>query len=287
VSTNRPTKRLSNAVRRNAASLPLIGSRLQEAKWFLDVPRYRARNPGVAIVRDYSVEGEPCTYSQRVQDRYLWDQVFQPAGVAAGTFLDVGASDPVIHNNTYMFERHLGWRGVAVEPIPSYGARWRDQRTAVLVSAAAADREGTVTLDIVVDETAHVASPDMLTSVRGASAKSANLVRESIEVPALTLTRIVSEAGLGHINLMSLDVEGFELPALRGLDFATIPVDVILVENDDPALFGDDSIREHLEGHGFIKFARIWRLDDIFVRRDFLPRIRSGSGGVDPRSPSV
>lgn len=236
----------------------------------VNVRRYRSRNPGVEIVRNLRPVGSPPTYSQYAQDRFLYDRFFREREDIDRVFLDVGANDPVVCSNTYMFEKHLAWTGVAVEPLPKYASAWAAQRTTPLVSAAAADSPGVVQLNVVVDSAANVPKADMLSSVVGASEKGAALLGHSqIDVPARTLTEILHEHGVDHVNLMSLDVEGFELPALRGLDFSAVTVDVVLVENDTPALFGDKRIQDHLEAQGFSKVARIWRRDDVYARRGF------------------
>jgi FkbM family methyltransferase len=250
-------------------ALPGVGSRVQAGVDAVNVRRYQSRNPGVEIVRNLRPVGSPPTYSQYAQDRFLFDRFFRGREDIDGVFLDVGANDPVLCSNTYMFEKHLGWTGVAVEPLPEYGPAWAAQRSTPLVSAAAAESPGVLKLNVVVDSAADVPKADMLSSVVGASEKGAALGHTQIDVPARTLTEILQEHGVDHVNLMSLDVEGFELPALRGLDFSAVTVDVVLVENDTPALFGDRRIQDHLEAHGFSKVARIWRRDDVYARRGF------------------
>ena len=36
-----------------------------------------------------------------------------------GFFIEAGANDGVTQSNTLFFERHRGWRGLLVEPIPA------------------------------------------------------------------------------------------------------------------------------------------------------------------------
>lgn len=45
-----------------------------------------------------------------------------------GFFLDIGASDPVRHNNTCLAYDEFGWSGIAVELDPQYRSKWADRR---------------------------------------------------------------------------------------------------------------------------------------------------------------
>jgi hypothetical protein len=49
-------------------------------------------------------------------------------------------------------------------------------------------------------------------------------------VPARTLTSILDEAGVRKIDFFSLDVEGFELSVLRGLDLDRYRPKYLLIE---------------------------------------------------------
>ena len=49
-----------------------------------------------------------------------------------GFFIDVGANDPVILNNTYLFYK-LGWTGLNFEPIPELAEKFKDKRSRDIV----------------------------------------------------------------------------------------------------------------------------------------------------------
>jgi hypothetical protein len=56
--------------------------------------------------------------SQINQDRFV---IAMTRGQTGGSFLEIGASDPIVGNNTYILETQFGWRGVSVERItPEY-----------------------------------------------------------------------------------------------------------------------------------------------------------------------
>src|SRR3954454_18810001 len=71
----------------------------------------------------------------------LLDRVF---GDHVGTFMDVGARRPAVHNLTYFFYRR-GWRGVNLEPFPRRHAEFQAVRPGDLnLPLAAWDSNGEI-----------------------------------------------------------------------------------------------------------------------------------------------
>lgn len=67
------------------------------------------------------------SYSQAGQDRWVYEMLVKPEENFYGTFIDVGANDPVHHNNTCALE-HLGWIGLLLEQEPNACLRLRAAR---------------------------------------------------------------------------------------------------------------------------------------------------------------
>src|SRR5262249_1772850 len=85
-----------------------------------------------------------------------------------------------------------------------------------------------------------------------------------IDVPAKTLTQVLDEHNVSNIDLLSLDVEGFEIQALRGLEFDRYLPEHILVEANDPAGIGEVldrtyELRAKLSYHDFLYRVRPMR----------------------------
>jgi len=45
-----------------------------------------------------------------------------------GYFVEIGANDPIQHNNSYVLEKNLNWKGLMIEYTPSWYPRYRDIR---------------------------------------------------------------------------------------------------------------------------------------------------------------
>ena len=155
-----------------------------------------------------------------------------------GFFVEAGANDGYLLSNTYYFEKLRGWSGVLVEPVPALAAECRRNRRARVFEAAlvAAAAPG---------ETVELHFAGLMSTVAGAlgdEAATADHVAKGLAVqgltgsyrlraPARTLTEILDEARVAReIDLLSLDIEGGEPAALRGLDFARYAPRFICVE---------------------------------------------------------
>lgn len=193
---------------------------------------------------------------------------------APGFFLEAGAYDGYLESNTYYLERFCGWTGVLVEPIPELYRIARKQRSrsrvvnCALVSPEQAGRPvrmryaGTMSIA----EGARGNEP-----ADNAYLDSALLFRHDgyeVRIPGRTLTEVLDESGAPEVDLLSLDLEGFEAQALAGLDLDRHAPRYILVEvQDDERL---RAVEVRLEGR-YRQAERISSKDVLFARLDQRP----------------
>lgn len=186
------------------------------------------------------------------------------AGRTDGFFVDVGANDPVRHNNTLFFEEQ-GWSGIAIDPLPGMEERWRrSARKARFFPVAASNTRGTCTLEVVHGKKDW---QTMLSGIRGSRRPSGEYDAQEVTVRAECVRDILSAEGIGVVDYLSIDVEGHELSVLEGIDFQHVEFRVITIENNAGGShrFGDPRIRQLLKSEGFRYYARIEGLDDIYV----------------------
>jgi FkbM family methyltransferase len=168
------------------------------------------------------------SYAQNFEDVVLW-RTF--ADRKDGTYVDVGAADPVLDSVTKVFYDR-GWRGVNIEPASHYADQLDLQRprdTNVRVCAGAADGEVIF----------HLAEGTGLSSMSDQAASELVALGYSmrdVAVPVKRLDRIMSEAELqpADIQFLKIDVEGAELSVLNGIDFSVWRPWVVVVEATRP-----------------------------------------------------
>ena len=84
------------------------------------------------------------SYSQFGEDKLIFDYFNKKNGV----FVEIGANDPILLSQTYLFERS-GWTGILVEPLPHLAKRLRSLRPGSRVfecAAASPERRGTAVM---------------------------------------------------------------------------------------------------------------------------------------------
>jgi FkbM family methyltransferase len=205
-------------------------------------------------------------YSQSGQDAYVlstfFSRITRPGFPAV--FLDVGCNHPVKHSNSMFFETYMGFRVLAVDALPTHRQSWAELRPqAEFVMTAVGEKEGSLDFEEIL---ADGSQDDMFSSVRGASRKAPGTERHVRAVPVVPLTKLLLDRGIHEVGIMSLDIEGYEMQALLGLDLAGVKVDIVMIENNSDDVLGDDRIRARMIGCGYEFVARIWGMDDVFVR---------------------
>jgi FkbM family methyltransferase len=166
-------------------------------------------------------------------------------GERAGVFIEAGAADGVGQSNTYWLERRLHWSGVLIEPVPEMA------REASLSRPGSKVVQCALVSDEFEGETVTVQYAGAMTHVKSLARRTPRVPdgrRRSMVVPARTLTSVLHEAGVRTVDFLSLDVEGYEAPALKGLDLDEIRPRFMLIE------VGEDEARrpqveEIISGH--------------------------------------
>ena len=225
---------------------------------------FRLKNPGVKVIKikrlEFILNGH---YSQCGQDAYVYKTFFK--NKTDGYFCDVGGNHPININNTYMFE-NLGWDGCCFEPVPVMEKLWSEHRRAKFFSYAATEKEEELKFTVVSSEAlSYVNDTFQHEHVIG------NQAKEEIVVQGRPIKDVLAENNIKHIDYMSMDIEGHELQALKGIDFDAVRINVLTVENHfgDNWNYGDDEIQCLLRQNGFKLHSRILGLDDIYVHKDY------------------
>jgi FkbM family methyltransferase len=180
-----------------------------------------------------------------------------------GTFVEAGANDGYTWSNTYYLERFRGWHGVLVEGIPMLSEECRRLRSRSIVHNCALVEHGF--------PHAHVTMTysDLRSLIKGSEPDMERRALDEhgtyeVQVPARTLDDILMESGVGEIDFVSLDLEGFEASALRGLDLDRHRPRWLLIE---VAAGGGRSAVEHVIGDHYEAVEELTPADVLYRRR--------------------
>lgn len=187
-----------------------------------------------------------------------------------GYFVEAGAHDGFTQSNTYYLERFRDWRGVLVEPMHELAEEARRNRPGARIFECA------LVGNDYPEPYVEMHFGDLFSTVDhtqgGNDAWAANgLVlgwREPRRerVPARSLSSILEETAVERIDLLSLDVEGYEAEVLHGLDFERHAPAWILVEMHD---LGEGRARiGALLGERYVEHAQLSPLDVLYRRTD-------------------
>ncbi|WP_205696679.1 FkbM family methyltransferase [Conexibacter sp. SYSU D00693] len=187
-----------------------------------------------------------------------------------GFFVEAGANDGFTQSNTYWLERFRGWRGLLVEPMQELADEARRERPTAHVVRCALVPAGFE------DATVRMRFGDLMSTVSGSRNDEPDWTAAGLalgwrdpyeaDVPARTLSSILDEIQAPEVDLLSLDVEGFEAPVLRGLDMARHAPRFVLVEMHDRAEQGPDV--EAALGERYGEPEQLSPMDWLYRRQD-------------------
>ena len=175
-----------------------------------------------------------------------------------GFFLDVGSFHPRQNSTTYYLESQLDWSGIAIDALPGLAPGYRKHRPATrFFNFIVTDHSGTL-------ETLHVAGPLSSISEEWVDQLPAAQEREfetrEIRVPTITLDEILKENAVSQIDFLSLEIEGSEIPALRGFDLGRYAPRLVCIEvaKDNRA----DALA-YFERHGYERIEKYLAHDRV------------------------
>jgi FkbM family methyltransferase len=185
--------------------------------------------PEVLDFLKFCFEHDEYSYSQFLQD--LW-VIFMSNLKQGGYFVEFGAADGIENSNTYALEKHFGWTGLLIEPVPTSFKKLSKNRSSTCVKGCIATCE---------DKTSQLVMTDypQFSSVKGfhlsdMHAKKREVAKQTISVPAYDLNTLLEQNPPPNntIDYLSIDVEGAETAILPRIDFERWQFKLITCEHN-------------------------------------------------------
>jgi FkbM family methyltransferase len=157
------------------------------------------------------------SFAQSGEDLIVSMLLREVLGVRYPTYLDIGAHDPVLFSNTYLFYT-AGSHGVCVEPDPDLLARIRliRRRDTCLNVGVGVTRERQAEFFVLSARTLNTFSREEAEAqVRTGQYR----IEETLQIPLVPVNEIMEQHFVSGPDFVSLDTEGMDLAILRTFDF--------------------------------------------------------------------
>jgi FkbM family methyltransferase len=204
--------------------------------------------------------------SQYGQDKYIVEDLFKY--MPGGFFIDIGANDGVTLSNTYVLEKRLGWSGIAIEPIPRVYEKLKQNRSCLAINACISEDNRDVDF-VELDGNAEMLSGILskydkrhLERIEQELVNSGGSKRV-ISVPSITFNTLCKNHNVTKVDYLNIDTEGAEFDIIKSIDFSSIQIGVITVENN----YVDNNIHKILSKNGFELVAVAG--DEIYLNSTF------------------
>jgi FkbM family methyltransferase len=203
------------------------------------------------------------SYAQYLQDLFVEIVFFTSSN--NGYFIDIGAYDGIKFSNSYFFEKHKLWKGVAIEPNEKIFVKLQQNRTCNLVNGVITNIDGEL------DYLRVDGDGEMLSGIiNNFDEKHKQRIENNTEtyggttvvekVKSYSINSLINQHQIYAIDLLSIDTEGSELQILSDFPFDKVIPRIILVENN----YRTNEFSIFLKDKGYSFCFRLG--DDIFCR---------------------
>lgn len=212
------------------------------------------------------------SYSQTGEDLII-DHLMRDLKIENPQYLDIGANHPIVLSNTYIFYKR-GCRGVCIEPDPKLIAQLMKVRPldqCLNIGIGLDNRiKNKAKFFIMTSNVLNTFSEERANSYVNDGCYGEQEIKEIIEIELVPINEIIKRYFNPHPNIISLDVEGWELDILNTLDFKIYRPDVFCIET---ASFTENKVFEknmeiisYMRSQGYLLYADTF-LNSIFVEK--------------------
>jgi FkbM family methyltransferase len=202
-----------------------------------------------------------------IRETYFPDLTFK------GTIVEVGGATPEFLSMSKHFKDN-GWRAVVIEPNPKFVEEHKTVNNEVYQYACSDENKfGEFTIvEQQVNAYGGVVTDHSFSSIAikesyltKTNLSLSDLKTKKIQVEIRRLDSILQDLNIDTVDILSIDVEGWELDVMLGLDTEKINCKLIVVEN----FLNDIEYNNYFEKIGYVLKQEI-NYNQIYVKKDVL-----------------
>ena len=188
--------------------------------------------------------GNTSSFSQAGEDLILRSLLTKRDGF----YVDIGAYHPISGSNTFFFYKFLNWKGINIDAMPGSMEPFKKKRPRdINLQVGISDHEQPLSYY----SFRGMANMNTFDVNIGEERKKNGLEVEILKIETLPLSKILERYGSSNgIDLLTIDVEGYEYNVLKSNNWEKFRPSVILIEEDKSELFKSRSI-DLLVRHGY------------------------------------
>ena len=147
-----------------------------------------------------------------------------------GFYIDLAANDPILRSNTFFFDTCLSWAGLCIEAMPRHHERLREHRNCEVIPKCISSTSAPMYFR----EKGRVGGAAAVVSKTDVAGDE-----ELHRIECTLLDTVLKDREISHVDVLQLDIEGHEMPAISSVNFNKTTIDIIILEKN-PA------VEEHL-----------------------------------------
>ncbi len=219
----------------------------------------------LSVLEEYNVIpfGE-ISYSQEGEDLIL-SRLFN--NKKQGFFIDIGAYHPIKYSNTYRFYLN-GWHGINIDAAPGSMKLFNELRPKDINIESAISNENQLLKYYIFNVPALNTLSEEVADIK--KNLPGYFIKEVITLEAKTINEVLEKnyPEGQDIDLLTIDIEGYDLRVLRSLDFSKYKPGIILIEIKGFDIHINDEITEFFRNKGYRFLAKT--MNTVFFQQQSL-----------------
>ena len=160
---------------------------------------------------------------------------------------------------TYYLEKHLGWRGIAIDALEEFRSDYERHRKSTQFFAFFVTNRAETAKEFYVYTRDTRISSGSLEQLRGLPRVKDRYIKKTA-VPTITLDRLLSAQGVQKVDFLSMDIEGSEPEALEAFDIERYRPELICIEVQT---YTRDWLFNYFASHGYVPIERYRPVDSV------------------------